>query len=153
MIINRISKDFDKGTRKIVVKSLVLSVVNYCINIWGSCNKTLIHSVQKLQNFTAKIGIGGARKYNHVTPLRKELQRLTITDKDIFEKYIMVYEVINGLHSELLLKFPTVRENTASTTRQENSCMYKEQEQTLAQGPLMCVDLNSGTICLNVSSA
>ncbi len=84
MFINRISEDFDKLTRKILEQSLVLSVINYCIIIWGSFNKTHIHNVQKLQNFTAKIVIGGTRKYDHVTPLRKELKWLTITDKCIF---------------------------------------------------------------------
>ncbi len=33
--LNRISEDFDKPTRKTVVESLVLSVINYYINIWG----------------------------------------------------------------------------------------------------------------------
>ncbi len=33
MFISRISEDFDKSTRKIVVQSLVLSVINYCINV------------------------------------------------------------------------------------------------------------------------
>ncbi len=76
--------------------------------------------MQKLQNFAAKIVIGGARKYNHVTPLRKELKWLTIRDQNSFEKCTLVYKVINGLYSEWFLKFPTVRENTASITRQEN---------------------------------
>ncbi len=64
MFINRVSSSFDKTTRKTVVQSLVLSLINYCISIWGCTNKTGVHSAQKLQNFVAKIAIGGARKYN-----------------------------------------------------------------------------------------
>ncbi len=102
MFINRISDDFDIPTRKIVVQSLVLSVMNYRINTWSSCNKTLIRHVQKLQNFVAKIVIGGARKYDHVTPLKK---RTEVADNNIFEKCTMVYKVINGLYPEWFLKF------------------------------------------------
>ncbi len=125
MFINRISEDFDKTTRKIVVQSLVLSVMNYCINIWGSCNKTNLLSVQKLQNFAAKIVIGGARKYDHVTPLRKELKWLTITDKYFLEKCTMVYKVINEFYPDWFLKFPKVRETTFSATRQENNLFVR----------------------------
>ena len=74
MFINGVSEHFDKTTRKTVVQSLVLSLINYCICIWTCTNKTLIHTVQKLQNFAAKIVNGGARKYDHVTPIIKELE-------------------------------------------------------------------------------
>ncbi len=73
MFLNRVSEHFDKSTRIIVVLSLVLSLINYCINIWGSTCKTLLHSVQKLQNFPAKVAIRGARKYDHATPFIEEL--------------------------------------------------------------------------------
>ncbi len=36
IFINRISHNFDKVTRIIVIQSLVLSLINYCIVIWGS---------------------------------------------------------------------------------------------------------------------
>ncbi len=63
MFLSRLSEDFDKPTRKTVVESLVLSVINYYINIWGNGNKTNLHNVQKLQKFAAKFAIGGTRKY------------------------------------------------------------------------------------------
>ena len=51
MFIRQISDNFDKPTRIIVVQTLVLSLMNYCISIWGSTNVTLLHRVQKLQSF------------------------------------------------------------------------------------------------------
>ncbi len=73
MFLNKVSEHFDKTTRIIVVQSLVLSLINYCISICGSTCKTLLHSVQKLQNFAAKVAIRGARKYDHATPFIEEL--------------------------------------------------------------------------------
>ncbi len=34
----------------------------------GTTNATLFSTVQKLQNFAAKVAVGGARKYDHVSP-------------------------------------------------------------------------------------
>ncbi len=115
MFIRRISDNFDKSTRKIVVETLVLSIINYCICIWGSTNVTLIHKIQKVQNFAAKVAIGGARKYDHVTPITKDLQWLRIKDK---YKYKDKY-----------LHFPTIREHTGGTTRQVND-LYVPQSRT-----------------------
>lgn len=120
LFINRISENFDKRTRVIVVKSLILSLINYCVSIWGSTNKTLLSNVQKLENFAAKVAIGGARKYDHVTPIMKELEWLTIKEKFIFEKCTIMYKTVNGLYPTWYLKFPTVRENSARRTRQVN---------------------------------
>ena len=117
MFINKVSENFDKPTRKIIVQSLVLSLINYCICIWGSTNKTLIHIVQKLQNFAAKVVAGGARKYDHVTPIIKELEWLTVKDKYYLEKCTTVYKSMNGLYPDWYLNLSTVRDNTTTTTR------------------------------------
>lgn len=85
MYINRIGDLFDKQTRVIVVQSLALSLMEYCIRIWGTTNETLITKVQKMQNFAAKVAIGGARKYDHVSPIFIELQWLKIKQKHKFE--------------------------------------------------------------------
>ena len=61
MLMNRVSDSFDQPTRVIIVQSLVLSLINYCIGIWGSTNMTLHQNVQKLQNFAAKVAIGGLK--------------------------------------------------------------------------------------------
>ena len=61
MFINRVSDSFDQPTRVIIVQSLVLSLINYCIGIWGSTNMTLLQNVKKLQNFAAKVAIGGLK--------------------------------------------------------------------------------------------
>lgn len=119
--INRISENFDKAARKIIVQSLVLSVLNYCIGIWGSSNKTVLHSAQKIQNFAAKVAVGGMRKYDHVTPALKELEWLTVQEKYILDKCTTVYKAVNGLYPEWFLNFSTVGENTGSRTRQNNN--------------------------------
>ncbi len=53
--INRIKHCFDKPTRILAVQSLVISVLNYCVAIWGTTNNTLLTKTQKLQNFAIKV--------------------------------------------------------------------------------------------------
>ncbi len=55
MFINRVKDIFDKDTRVIVMKTLVLRLINYGLKIWGNTNETLMQRVQKLQNFGAKV--------------------------------------------------------------------------------------------------
>ncbi len=65
LLVNRIRDKFDAATRKIVIQSLALSGVNYCLQ---ATNNTHMRRVQKLQNFAAKICAGGARRSDHATP-------------------------------------------------------------------------------------
>lgn len=121
MYINRISNNFDKPTRLLIVQSLVLSLLNYCIIIWGTTNNTLLNKVKKLQNFAAKVAAGGARKYDHVTPILKELQWLNIGKKITFDKAVAIFKQVNNFYPERLLSLPTVNNVTRSTTRQQNN--------------------------------
>ncbi len=64
MLMNksRISMKFDTVSRIIVVQSLMLSIINYSIRIWGTINATLIQKVQRLQKFAARVSVGSLKK-------------------------------------------------------------------------------------------
>ncbi len=81
MYINRTGNCFDKPTRIFVTQSLVLRSIYYCIPVWGSTNDTLLCKAQKLQNFAAKVVVGGAIKYDHVSPFCNELKWLRVKEK------------------------------------------------------------------------
>ena len=74
MYINRVKHYFDQSTRKLIIQSLNMSIINYCNTIWGTTNNTLLSKIQKLQNFAIKVTDCKARKYDHVTPLFEKLQ-------------------------------------------------------------------------------
>ncbi len=73
-----IGDNFDKSTRIIVIQTLVLNVMNYCMSISGCTNVTRLHKIQKLQSFAAKVDIGGVNKCDRVTPILHERQWLTL---------------------------------------------------------------------------
>ncbi len=68
LFINRIRENFNKNSRITVIQSLVLSVINYGLMVWGTNNTTTMNRIQKLQNFAAKVALGGASKHEHATP-------------------------------------------------------------------------------------
>ena len=67
LYLNRVCDRFEFDCRVMVVQSLVLSVLNYCLRVWGSTNKTQMGRVNKLQNFAMKVAVGGA-KYTIMLP-------------------------------------------------------------------------------------
>ena len=46
MFINRVKDMFDRDTRLIVVHTLVLSLINYGLKIWGTANDTHAESAE-----------------------------------------------------------------------------------------------------------
>lgn len=120
MYVNRIKDYFDKDTRTAIIQSLVLSIINYCNVIWGTTNTNLLNKVQKLQNFAAKIVDGKAKKYDHVTPILKQLQWLNVKDQVTYDTGVTMFKYLTNLYPEHLQTFPTVGDVTGSTTRQHH---------------------------------
>lgn len=121
LFLNRIKDKFENETRTMVVQSLALSILNYCLPIYGSTNNTLLHRVQKLQNFAAKICVGGARRSDHATPFITQLQWLKVKDKVVFDVAVNVFKIINKVFPETFLQLPTVSEALHTRhTRQEH---------------------------------
>ncbi len=78
MYMSRISDKLDKQKRIIIMETLVLSLIDYCMKIWGTTNCKHMSKVQKLQNFAARVAFGGVRKYDHISPVFSKLQWLRI---------------------------------------------------------------------------
>ena len=73
--INRVKHAFDQNTLTIVINALVLSKLYYCSNVWCNITETNLTKVQAVQNFACCI-ISNKRKYDHVTPILKDLRWL-----------------------------------------------------------------------------
>ncbi len=90
MFLNRSSSALDKPSRITVVQTLALSRLNDCLRIWGTTNKTIMSDAQKLHNFAAKVAIGGAKKFEHATPIIQELGWLKNEEK-MYWKLVLLY--------------------------------------------------------------
>ena len=58
------------------IEGLVVSLMRYCIVVYGSAGKTQLGHLQRLLNFCASV-ISGRRKYDHISDVLPELRWLT----------------------------------------------------------------------------
>ena len=110
LLLNRVKEKFDTDTRRTVVQSLALSVINYCLPVYGTTNATLLRRVQSLQNFAAKICVEGAKRSDHATPIIKSLKWLKIDKKLMFDVAITVFKIRNNTLPAWFLHLPTNNE-------------------------------------------
>ena len=122
LFLNRITRRFDKESRKIVIQSLILSILNYALKVWGSANKTNKLKVQRLQNFAGKVAVGGARRRDHASPIIERLKWLSMDKKYIYEICIFIFKIKAHEMPDRLFELQTANEvrGTAITTRQNN---------------------------------
>ena len=143
LYINRIKDNFSKDARKTIIQSLVLSLMNYGIKVWGTANKTNMHQIQKLQNFAAKVALGGAPKHDHATPFLRELGWLKLKQKYMLEIGIMMYVITKMSSPYAIYHIPLVSEISAATTRQQHQLYVPRSHtctgarSTLVAGPTL----------------
>jgi len=104
--INRVKYLFDRRTLITKINSLVFSKLLYCSSVWARENEK--HELlQTVQNLAARI-VSGTRKFDHVTPILKQLQWLPIIKQLAARDATMVFKCLNGLAPPYLCqKFKT----------------------------------------------
>ena len=120
LFINRVSDSFSPECRIMVVQSLVLSCLNYCLKVWGSTNKTQLTRISKIQNFAAKVAAGGARKYDHVTPIYEKLKWLRMGEKYVYEVCLLVFKILHKHLPDWLFVLPTVAQTRGGSITTRN---------------------------------
>ncbi len=106
LLANRIRDKFDAATRKIVIQSLALSGVNYCLQVYGTANNTQMRRVQKLQNFAAKICARGARSLTMSLPSQHSSSGLKLIKKVIFDVAVTVFKVKTRVFPDWFVYLP-----------------------------------------------
>ena len=74
--------------------------------------------VQKVQNFAARTVFGGIRKFDHISPVIKELRWLSVTNKIEHDICIFMYKLLHSLLPDWLFSFSIVGEINNRSTRQ-----------------------------------
>ena len=118
---NKFHKDSDYHTLHSyihhIVNSLVFSKLLYCSSVWAETHygflvwanttKKNIELLHTMQNFAIRI-VSGTRKFDHVTPILKQLQWLPIVKQLEVRDATMVFKCLNGLSPPYLCeKFKT----------------------------------------------
>ena len=121
MYLNRIKDNFEDSTRVMIIQSLVLSVINYGIKLWGATNDLYLNKAQKLMNFAARVAVVGVRKHDHISPTLQQLQWLKIKDKYTYEVCLFAFKVLEKEYPNWLYEFPNVGSLRDTSTRQNSN--------------------------------
>lgn len=100
-------------TREPIISALIMPQITYCLSIYGTCNKTQRHRLQKVLNFAVRV-ISDVRKREHITPMYTQIG------------WRYVPEIIDDCR----LKFITKLISTGIPTEISRTLTYTDTERT-----------------------
>ncbi len=107
-------------------------ILKHDITIWRTTSSTVIHKVQRGQNFAIKTAEGNAKKFDHVTPLCEKFKWLKMKDYITFSFVIAIFKHRISTYPDHL-PLPTVSTMTHTSTRQQHS-LYAAKLLSLFKG-------------------
>ena len=137
--LHRINKFLPLQHRKNLYNTIVVPHFDHADVVWGGCTKKDANRLQKVQNFAVK-SIAGKRKYDHVTPLFKELNYLNLEERRKVHEAVFTHKALTknssrNLHEEYSKYTPKTSTRSAklgklnlpkhTTTKFENSPLYR----------------------------
>ena len=90
--INRVKNLFNQSTLTSIINALVMSKIYYCSSIWSNTSEEYIKKIQLIQNYAARIIAGNVGKYDHVSPVLKELGWLRIKEHLQYRDAVLVHK-------------------------------------------------------------
>ena len=94
--IRSIRRSLTSDARKTLVNAFVMSRLDYCNSLCQGINEGLLNKLQHVQNADARL-VTDTRKYDHITPVLRDLHWLPIRQRIVFKLATMVYKCQHGL--------------------------------------------------------
>ena len=91
----RLRDTLDKPALESVVHSFVMSGMDYCNAVLFGCPTNVMDKLQKLQNCSARVVVG-VLKFDHITPVLKELHWLPVTSRINYKIALTVFKCLYG---------------------------------------------------------
>ncbi len=96
----------DQQSAKQIVHALVISRLDCCNSLLCGLPADLLNRLQRVQNACART-IMMCRKYDHITPVLKELHWLPIAQRIQFKVLMLTYKCLHGLAPQYLAELIT----------------------------------------------
>ena len=94
--IGKIRKYLDKPTTEKMINSAVTSRLDYCNSLLYGINGYLVSQLQRCQNNAADL-ISLRRKYDHITPVLKDLHWLPVEHRINYKILLLAYKAQHGV--------------------------------------------------------
>jgi len=83
-------------TTETLVHAFVSSRLDYCNSLLYGINDSLLKKLQAVQNAAARVTTK-TRKFDHITPVLRELHWLAVHKRIVYKLAVMVYKCVHGL--------------------------------------------------------
>ena len=93
--IGMIRKYLDLDATKSLVHAYVTSRLDYCNSLLFGISKDLIYKLQRVQNTAARL-ITRTRKFDHITPVLKDLHWLPVEQRIKYKLLLLAYKAQHG---------------------------------------------------------
>ena len=93
--IARIKEYLSTSDIQTLVHAFITSKLDNCNSLLYGLPKFLIDRLQNVQNCAARL-VTGSKKYDHITPLMKQLHWLPISQRIIYKIVLIMYKSLNG---------------------------------------------------------
>ena len=117
--IARIKEYLSTSDIQTLVHAFITSKLDNCNSLLYGLPKFLIDRLQNVQNCAARL-VTGSKKYDHITPLMKQLHWLPISQRIIYKIVLITYKSLNGSaphYINNMLKPYTPSENLRSSSK------------------------------------
>jgi hypothetical protein len=115
--IGLIRKYLDIDATKTLVHAYVTSRLDYCNSLLYGIPKELTNKLQRVQNTAARL-VTGTRKYDHITPVLKDLHWLPIEERITYKVLLLAYKAQHGQApkylTDLVVPYVPLRDNLRS---------------------------------------
>ena len=99
--INRAKHAFNSNLLVNIINALVFSRLFYCSTVWSNTSDKNLRKLQHVQNFAARI-ISGERKFDHITPVLRELRWLTVKQQLYLRDAVFTFKCMTGCAPDYL---------------------------------------------------
>ena len=83
-----------RSALKVIVEALAVSVVRYCLSVYGSCGVTQLNRIHKISNFCVRVVTGRCR-FDHASDAIKLLGWLTAQQLVAFHAVCAVGKIVS----------------------------------------------------------
>lgn len=93
-MLRRIRGIIDLNSAKLAANALVTSRIDYCNSLLYGINKGLVHRLQIVQNSLARAVVPSCRRYDHISPVLKQLHWLPVQQRIEFKVALITFKVL-----------------------------------------------------------
>ena len=105
--LRQIRPSLDKSSAITLANSLVSSKLDYCNSLYFGLPKSSLHRLQLVQNCLARAISPSVKKYDHISPVLRELHWLPISERITFKIATLTFKTINNRQPSYLFDLIT----------------------------------------------